>query len=187
MRGLHSFNPEATLNASDNLVLAAAEYLKAGLSLIALQGKVPHPRWHPHGLKDAMYGIPDGREDVAMLVRIFEEDPKTTGIGIVIPALTAVVDIDGENGAQAWRRIVGEADFIPVTPVAKTSRGFHIWFISAGQLHSTTIAPGLDLKALGGYVAAPPSAHPSGARYEWLQDLVVAGRIVDMDWLPVNL
>lgn len=133
-----------------------------------------------------MYGAPEGREDVALLVKVFEMST-TTGIGIVIPALTVVVDIDGENGAQAWRRIVGERDFIPTTPVARTARGLHIWFITAGQLHSITVEPGLDLKALGGYVAAPPSVHPSGARYQWLTPLVVDGRIAGVDFLPVSL
>src|SRR5262249_7331803 len=36
---------------------------------------------------------------------------------------------------------------------------------SAGKL-----GPGLDIRATGGYVLAPPSVHPSGRRYEWSVD-----------------
>jgi hypothetical protein len=30
------------------------------------------------------------------------------------------------------------------------------------------LLPGLDTRAAGGYVAAPPSVHPSGRRYRWI-------------------
>ena len=30
------------------------------------------------------------------------------------------------------------------------------------------VLPGLDTRAAGGYVAAPPSVHPSGRRYRWI-------------------
>ena len=37
------------------------------------------------------------------------------------------------------------------------------------------IAPGLDIRGDGGYVVAPPSVHPSGRAYEWLDfDAVIA-------------
>ena len=30
------------------------------------------------------------------------------------------------------------------------------------------MAPGLDVKAAGGYVVAPPSVGPNGRAYEWI-------------------
>jgi hypothetical protein len=80
-----------------------------------------------------------------------------------------VVDIDGEEGAVAWKEIAG-ADFIPDTWVAKTGRGLHLWLHDGLNVWPTTkLAEKLDFKGLGGYVAAPPSIHPSGHSYEWLQ------------------
>jgi hypothetical protein len=168
------------------LVEAAAEYLTAGLSVIALAGKQPAAWWHPHGLHSALSGKPDSDQDIELLNRIFSVDPSVTGIGIVIPDFLVVVDIDGEEGAAAWQRRAESKgfNFIPDTPVASTGRGLHIYYMTTAQLSSGPLAPMLDLKALGGYVCAPPSVHPSGRVYEWLTPLVSGGKIVNMDWLP---
>ena len=43
---------------------------------------------------------------------------------------------------------------------------------------SSKLAPGVDLKADGGYVIAPPSVHPNGNVYEW-------DHFHDIDWVDV--
>ena len=174
------------MDPSDNLVLAAAEYLNAGLSIIALSGKLPNTKWHPHGLNDPIFGILDSREDVAMLVRVFEEDSRTTGIGIVIPDHMVVVDIDGDEGAVGWMRCAEAKgfNFIPETPVAKTGRGMHIYYMTPIILPSAPIAEKLDRKGPGGYVVAPPSVHTSGVTYRWLVPLVVNGAVRGVEWFP---
>jgi hypothetical protein len=158
------------------LVEAARDYLSAGLAIIALTGKLPNVAIHPHGLREPMVGVPDGPDDDALLEKVFTH-PKTTGVAIVIEAPYVVVDIDGEEGAQQLLELTGTAK-LDLTPVARTSRGLHVWQAIAGPAQRTAkLGPKLDLKGVGGYVAAPPSLHPSGFRYEWLRPLVVGGAI----------
>ena len=93
----------------------------------------------------------------------------TTGIGILTEPPYFVVDIDGEEGAAAWLEIVGEADFLPTDWVSKTSRGLHLWYADTKPRASRRLGNKLDFKAVGGYVAAPPSLHPDGHRYWWMR------------------
>ena len=90
-----------------------------------------------------------------------------TGVGIVTGPLSGIVvlDADGEEGMAELKRR-GH----PVTPVARTGKGLHLYFRHPGEDLRTgiRIAPGIDLKAAGGYVAAPPSAHPNGRDYKWI-------------------
>lgn len=149
------------------LVEAAFDYLRRGLSVIALTGKAPNGAVHRRGLYDAFRVMPQTTTNEAILRAAFEH-PRTTGIGIVITFPYFVVDIDGEEGARNWLALVGEESFLPDRWVAKTGRGLHLWYARTGPTPSMRIADLLDLKGQGGYVAAPPSLHPDGHRYEWL-------------------
>jgi len=146
-----------------NLLTAAFDYVSRGLSIIALTGKAPNGRVHPHGIKD-FYDITRATAIPAAFGNEF-----TTGVGILTGCPYYVVDIDGEDGAKSWRALVGDDDFLPWRWVAKTARGYHLWYADWLDFSWTTtkLAPGLDFKAKGGYVVAPPSLHPTGFRYHW--------------------
>lgn len=50
--------------------------------------------------------------------------------------------------------------------------GAHVYFKAPSvALKNTagTIRPGVDTRADGGFVVAPPSMHPNGQRYEWMR------------------
>lgn len=166
---------------------AARMYLTAGLTILALRGKAPNTTFHPRGLLDAIHGVPENDEDEALLVHIFGAKT-TTGIGIVITHPYFVVDVDGEEGAVALRDILGTAD-ISETPAALTGRGLHIWFADTTERRSMVLGEKLDLKGVGGYVAAPPSRHPDGHIYRWLNPLVDewSGQVVPVMELPEKL
>jgi hypothetical protein len=51
------------------------------------------------------------------------------------------------------------------TLVVKTARGWHVYARSPGA-STTSPRAGLDVRGEGALVAAPPSVHPSGVRYE---------------------
>ena len=81
-----------------------------------------------------------------------------------------MLDIDGDDGAASLRELEREHGKLPATWISSTARGWHFWFKYTGPIPSSTgrIGPGLDVKADGGYVIAPPSIHPSGRAYAWV-------------------
>jgi putative DNA primase/helicase len=91
-----------------------------------------------------------------------------SGVGIVTGELSGVLvlDVDGPEGEAELRK-----HRHPVTPMVRTaSGGLHLYFKHPDRQVRTgiRIAPGLDVKASGGYVVAPPSLGPNGKRYEWV-------------------
>ena len=119
---------------SHTLIEAAGEYLAAGLVLLAVSGKLPNGKFHRHWKEDAIFGVPESAEDVELLARIFG-DESTTGIAVVLPANLLVVDIDGEDGAQAWNRLAERHgfDLVPDTPITRTGKGLHLWFLDGRE------------------------------------------------------
>src|SRR5918994_3379222 len=91
-----------------------------------------------------------------------------TGVGIVTGGLSGVLvlDVDGPEG-EAELQKHGH----PVTPMVRTARGgLHLYFRHPDHHVRTGIrvASGLDVKASGGYVVAPPSVGENGKPYEWI-------------------
>jgi len=91
-----------------------------------------------------------------------------SGVGIVTGPVSGVLvlDVDGSEG-EAELQKYGH----PVTPMVRTaSGGLHLYFKHPEQHVRTGIrvAPGLDVKASGGYVVAPPSVGSNGRPYEWI-------------------
>jgi putative DNA primase/helicase len=91
-----------------------------------------------------------------------------SGVGIVTGPVSGVLvlDIDGPEG-EAELRKHGH----PATPMVRSaSGGMHLYF-KHPEHHVRTgirVAPGLDVKASGGYVVAPPSIGENGKPYEWI-------------------
>ncbi len=87
-------------------------------------------------------------------------------IGIVTGHISGLVvlDVDGEQGRASVRGFT-----LPATPTVQTGKGFHYYFAYPGfhVANAVGFLPGLDIRADGGYVVAPPSVHPSGARYNY--------------------
>jgi len=89
-------------------------------------------------------------------------------IGVVTGKVSGVVvvDVDGPEGQATLRTLAP----VPPTWRSRTGKGEHLWFKHPGGATIQNFAkrrPGLDLRADGGLVVAPPSRHPSGVLYEW--------------------
>jgi hypothetical protein len=91
-----------------------------------------------------------------------------------------VLDVDGEDGEASMAEFCKtHGDSWTHTLKVKTGRGDHLYFKypdnvsirnSAGKL-----AKGLDIRGSGGCVTIPPSIHPSGIAYQWVNaDIPVA-------------
>ena len=61
----------------------------------------------------------------------------------------------------------GIGDLFDYTLCVQTSRGVHVW-LRVEDLPKSTKLPSLDIKSEGGYVLAPPSVHPTGKAYEFI-------------------
>lgn len=89
-----------------------------------------------------------------------------------------VLDIDShkDSSTNSLQELIHQKGTFNQTVVARTGGGGqHIYFKYPpdNQVSSTVNLfgiPGIDIRADGGYVVAPPSMHLSGNRYQWLQD-----------------
>jgi hypothetical protein len=121
----------------------------------------------PHGLNDASF-------DSAVIREWWERDPKYN-VAIATGAVSGifVIDIDGLDAEAELRKLESKHGALPATVEAITARGRHIYFrYPAKPIRNSAgkIAPGIDVRADGGYVLAPPSLHPTGRRYCWSVD-----------------
>ncbi len=171
------------------LLDAALDYAGRGLAVIPLHtptrrgcscGKADcdqvgkHPRWHkdllPHGVKDAT-------TDEATIRAWWEMWPDAN-VGIDTSGLF-VLDLDTP---EALTDAIAEG--IPPAPWVMTAKGMHIYFRDFPTArNSVKFAPGMDTRARGGYVVAPPSLHASGARYTWEVSLDEATLPTPPAWL----
>ncbi len=119
------------------------------------------------------------------------------GIGCVPARANLVaIDLDGEEGIEAlndWIAKHGPA--FTETVKARSGRegwGEHLFFSTGGRYISASngkVAPGVDVRGVGGYLVLPPSLHQSGRRYTWLASFGPHERppLCLPDWLAEKL
>jgi hypothetical protein len=56
-------------------------------------------------------------------------------------------------------------------PWSRRGKGFHYYLQLAGIGNRAGILPGVDYRGRGGHVVGPPSEHPDGHRYRWVNPL----------------
>jgi Bifunctional DNA primase/polymerase, N-terminal/Primase C terminal 1 (PriCT-1) len=79
------------------------------------------------------------------------------------------VDCDGDAGLDWLKARIDGGDSLPESWAVKTPRGLHLYFSvpqdATIRSSASKIAPGVDIRGEGCFVAAPPSIHPSGKPY----------------------
>ena len=159
------------------------DVIQAGLSYVAQGFRVfpVKPDKKPltaHGLKDAT--------QTQSGVREYWSRWPDAGIALVTDGLM-VLDFDAKNGGFESKAII-EAKYglLPRTRTHRTGGGGEHFIYrnpnGADIRNTVTFAgyKGVDLRATGGYIVAPPSMHESGARYKVLDDSEIA---LAPDWM----
>ena len=151
---------------TNQLLVAALDYAKRGWPVLPLMPgtKKPLGVLVPHGFQDATTN-----EDT---IRQWWERSPLANVGILTGEESGLVvlDIDPRHGGDdnLWEleRQHGE---LPLTVGSLTGGGgAHIFFLHpGGVIKHKALAPGVEVKADGGYVVAPPSIHPTGELYRW--------------------
>jgi hypothetical protein len=161
---------------ADEPLLAALAYAVAGWPVLPLHTPAPaggcscgragcasagkHPRTR-HGFRDAS-------TDPARITGWWRRWPDAN-VGVRTGELV-VLDVDGPEGARALAELETEHGPLPATRRARTGRGRHLYFHAADREVASSVGrlgAGLDLRARGGSVVAPPSRHASGRYYAW--------------------
>jgi putative DNA primase/helicase len=164
------------------LVLKAAMFVDAGFAVFPVHtinegrcscrkscgspGKHPIASLAPHGCLDALC-------DPRAVMEWWGGWPDAN-IGLATGDVSnlLVVDIDPANGgddaiANLEARF-GELE--PTWSVATGSGGTHLYYRMPNadiRNSASAVGPGIDIRANGGYVVAPPSRHISGGKYRW--------------------
>jgi hypothetical protein len=144
---------------------AALEYLAHGWSVVPVRAREKRPllAWQIYQQQ---------RPAVADVRAWFARWPEAN-VAIVTGVVSGlvVVDVDREHGGEvSLVRLEREHGPLPHTVEAISGGGGrHLYFAHpGGHVHNKVgIAPGIDLRGDGGVIVAPPSIHPSGARYAW--------------------
>ena len=83
-----------------------------------------------------------------------------------------MLDVDGDYGRTSLNALENKYGKLPETMKVKTgSGGFHFYFVNPKEEdypNKVSFRKGLDLRAEGGFIVAPPSLHVIGNRYEWM-------------------
>jgi hypothetical protein len=129
-----------------------------------IQTRGKHPR--------TMNGVKDASTDPAQIDRWWTRWPDANiGIATGEASGLVVLDVDPRNGGWKSLRKLLDGREMPQTPAVGTGGGgLHFYFASSKGLRVTSrssILPGLDVKAGGGYVIAAGSLHWSGDKYVW--------------------
>ena len=155
----------------DSTLIAALDAASRGWPTFRLGYKQKIPLQGSNGFKDAT-------TDPEIIKDWFKDVRWNIGLATGGQSGLVVVDIDIEHGGDESLHVLqGDNDLLPDTATVVTGSGYHLYYNapagvdippSAGKL-----GLGIDVRGTGGYVVYPPSTHPNGKRYEWINDVPV--------------
>jgi len=140
------------------MTLSASEWaLSVNLIPVAPRGKKPLIEWKKY------------QEEFSWGERVgWRQRWQDMNFGLVTGSISGVVaiDFDGDAGKALFEKyqVAGTA------PVSETANGYHALYMIPDEPigNAAGIVPGLDVRGEGGYICIPPSVHPSGKKYRWI-------------------
>jgi hypothetical protein len=160
----------------------ALDYAQRGIPVLPLHGKLPRiPAAHSPG--DPLYqqckgecgqlghGVHDATTNPDQ-VRQWWRRWSHANIGLRTGVVFDVIDVDGTRGRDNLQRFLAEqADGVPIGgPRVRTGSGagWHLYVRPTGLPDHIGVLEGVDYRAAGRYVVAPPSRHShTGRPYVW--------------------
>jgi hypothetical protein len=154
------------------LLKLALKLAQRDIPVFPIKGKAPLT---PNGFKDAS-------TDPSRVTAMFNAAPNATGIGIPTGSFSGLVVVDRDGDSEEAQRIW---DSLPPTVEVATARGHHRYYrVPEGtEVEAWKPTPDVCLKGKGGYVAAAGSVHPSGVRYEFVEET----KALEIPELPSHL
>jgi hypothetical protein len=119
-------------------------------------------------------GLHAASTDLARIRRWWGRWPQAN-VGIRTGAASGllVLDIDGPTGLASLRALAREHGHLQAAWARSGSGGWHAYLrLPKGRRVPSSVGrlgPGLDVRAEGATIVAPPSLHASGRRYRWLR------------------
>lgn len=96
-------------------------------------------------------------------------DCEDHNIGVITGKVSDGLVILVFNQKEDFKPFFDGDDILGKTPVAMSRRGPHVYLKTGEAIKSHIYAGGrFEVKGEGTYVVAPPSIHPSGKQYQWL-------------------
>lgn len=139
----------------------------------------PSPAKHPYG-KIAVNGLLSATIEADTIKHWWGYLAPDANIGVVTDRLV-VIDVDPRHGGdESFAALEREHEIPPTWRVVTGGGGEHVIFacpesvevanVVAEQRDDPPLGRGIDIRARGGYIVAPPSRHISGRPYAWSVD-----------------
>jgi hypothetical protein len=171
-------SPKNKYGDQSALLADALHYSASGWSIIPTRGKKPAGPWKRYQKE---------RPGPETVLDLFAR-PRVTGVAVILGRVSgglAVRDFDLAEAYHTWAR--ANPDDAATLPTVRTARGFHVY----GRLAEEAFADFGDgeLRADSGhYALLPPSRHPDGPTYTWVNplpaDSVVLPPLPPSLWAP---
>jgi hypothetical protein len=137
---------------------------------------------HPYSLRGfAPHGHLDATTDTGILKLWFGLRVPEANLGVATEKLV-VIDTDPRHGGdESLKKLEAEHGELPLTwrsltggggthDIYAAPAGVEITNVVAEGMNDPPLGPGIDVRARGGYIVAPPSRHISGGVYAWSVD-----------------
>ena len=149
----------ALLRRPEALAESARWYAERGIAVFPLQPRSKIPVRGSRGCKDATTNVDT--------INAWWKELPNANIGIATGHQFDVIDVDGPGGFDSIQNIKPIPDVL--ASVITPRPGRHIYVKSRDdRKNGTHLMPGIDIRASGGYVVAPPSINSDGKVYAWL-------------------